>query len=97
MNLDVTTKEGLVALDLHLSEKSYIDSHVPTQADCDMFKLVTKNSIPDNLAHLGRWWRHIESFGAARNNFPPTLSLDTKFSVQSSNQQAANASKVSCA
>lgn len=79
MNIDVSTEAGLVALDLYLSERSYIESHVPSQADSDMFKIIAAKCIPDNLVHLGRWFRHIESFGTAKNNFPPLSNANKSY------------------
>ncbi|XP_065337591.1 threonine--tRNA ligase 1, cytoplasmic-like isoform X1 [Cloeon dipterum] len=74
---DISSLEGLSALDEHLSDRSYVDSFEPTQADASLFEMISVSKIPQSLPHLSRWYKHIESFGSAIKLFPPSASIMT--------------------
>lgn len=75
----------LQALDLHLSESSYIVGHVPTQADSVAHQRIGSagcGALTQNYLHFTRWWRHIESFGSDSKGFPSTdLTVLSQFSL----------------
>lgn len=69
---DLSKDAGLKALNTFLSENSYIDGFVPSQADVSVFDAL-KSKCPDKAKypHAARWYRHIASFEAAgRKQFP---------------------------
>jgi hypothetical protein len=62
------TSEGLEALNIYLSDRSYLDGFKPSQVDTYIFE--TLDSCPaDIFPHVCRWYRHIASFGMERKNF----------------------------
>lgn len=69
---DLSTAEGLKALDEHLSDRSYVDSFEPTQADASVFQMITLSKVPQSLPHLTRWYKHIQSFGSSVSKFAPS-------------------------
>lgn len=69
---NLQTSEGLEALNIHLSDKSYVNGFRPSQIDTYFFE--TLDSCPsDNFPHVCRWYRHISSFGMERRNFPSQI------------------------
>ncbi|KAL1132678.1 hypothetical protein AAG570_010630 [Ranatra chinensis] len=67
---------NLEELNLHLRDKSYIDSYTPTSLDAAVFDRVAGQLDTDsstsgscNLPHLRRWYRHMCSFSNLRT-FP---------------------------
>ena len=69
---DLSSDIGLKALDSYLTEHSYIEGFVPSQADGAVFDAL-KGKCPDRskYPHAERWYLHIKSFEAAsRKQFP---------------------------
>ncbi|XP_061684165.1 phenylalanine--tRNA ligase beta subunit isoform X1 [Syngnathoides biaculeatus] len=58
---DLSTPEGLNALNGFLMDKSYIEGFVPSQADTAIFDAIT-TAPPPTFCHLLRWYTHIKSF-----------------------------------
>lgn len=69
---DLSTAEGLKALDEHLSDRSYIDSFEPTQTDASVFQMIAFSKVSQSLPHLSRWYKHIQSFGSSVSKFAPS-------------------------
>merc|ERR1711887_466036 len=63
---DLKTDAGVKALDSYLSENSYIEGYVPSQADTAVFEAL--KGAPE-AAHALRWYNHIKSFGAGMKQF----------------------------
>jgi len=55
---------NLGALDKHMKTASYVDGHLPTQADISVFKAISPP--PASLPHADRWYKHIASFSPAK-------------------------------
>jgi glutathione S-transferase len=62
--MDVSdTQEFLNKLNEHLATVSYVDGFLPTQADCCIYKFLSSQfPLPQNLTHILRWYKHIQSF-----------------------------------
>jgi len=65
---DLKSAAGVKALDTFLSENSYIEGFVPSQADTCVFEAL-KNAPGADLPHALRWYNHIKSFGAGMKQF----------------------------
>lgn len=66
---DFSSDTGLRSLDAYLLNRSYIEGYQPSQADCVVYRAVGKK--PDvKYENALRWYKHIDSFGAARESFP---------------------------
>lgn len=57
------TQEFLSKLNEHLSTFSYVNGFSPTQADSCVYKFLSSQfPLPQNLTHILRWCKHIQSF-----------------------------------
>uniref|UniRef100_A0A3Q0SZ43 Elongation factor 1-beta n=1 Tax=Amphilophus citrinellus TaxID=61819 RepID=A0A3Q0SZ43_AMPCI len=63
------TQVGLKALSDFLSDKSYIEGFVASQADMTVFDAIPYPPSP-TLCHLWRWYNHIKSFQTERAHLP---------------------------
>ena len=61
---DPCTAEGLDFLQRHLESRSYINGHLASQNDAQVF-VAMKSEPPDTKGHVDviRWYRHIKSLG----------------------------------
>jgi hypothetical protein len=62
--MDVTdTQEFLSKLNEHLATFSYVNGFSPTQADSCIYKFLSSQfPLAQNLTHILRWCKHIQSF-----------------------------------
>jgi elongation factor 1-beta len=68
-NDNLQTPEGLEALNIFLSDRSYVNGFRPSKVDTYLFEKL--DSCPSDIfPHVCRWYRHIASFGMERKNFP---------------------------
>ncbi|CAH8485309.1 unnamed protein product [Dicrocoelium dendriticum] len=66
---EFSSDSGLRSLDAYLLTRSYIEGYQPSQADCVVYRAVSKK--PDaKYENALRWYNHIDSFGAAMESFP---------------------------
>ncbi|KAK4471122.1 hypothetical protein MN116_005519 [Schistosoma mekongi] len=66
---NLPSESALKKLDDFLLTRSYISGFQPTQADVSTYIAVGK--LPSSsFCNVGRWYRHIDSFGAERKQFP---------------------------
>lgn len=57
------TQEFLSKLNEHLATFSYVNGFSPTQADSCVYKFLSSQfPLPQNLIHILRWFKHIQSF-----------------------------------
>ena len=69
---NLQTSEGLEALNIYLSDRSYLNGFKPSQVDTYIFE--TLDNCPSHIfPHVCRWYRHIASFGMERKNFPSQI------------------------
>ncbi|XP_077175356.1 elongation factor 1-beta [Paroedura picta] len=66
---DLKSSAGLKVLDDFLSDKSYIEGYVPSQADIAVFEAVGR-SPPPELFHALRWYNHIKSYEKQKTSLP---------------------------
>ncbi|XP_077440171.1 elongation factor 1-beta [Vanacampus margaritifer] len=66
---DLKAPSGLKVLNDFLSDRSYIEGHVPSQADVAVFEAITAPP-PTNLCHALRWFNHIKSYQSQKNSLP---------------------------
>ena len=84
---DVDTPGGVKELNEFLSDKSYINGYSASQTDTQIFKKL--GTCPSDIfPHVCRWYRHIESFGKERENFPSNI-----YSKKDLNKNALNMSE----
>ncbi|XP_021933923.1 tyrosine--tRNA ligase, cytoplasmic isoform X2 [Zootermopsis nevadensis] len=59
-------------LNEHLSNFSYMNGFSPTQADCYVYRILSSQfPPPQNLPHILRWFKHIQSFKQVeKDKFP---------------------------
>ncbi|KAG2130359.1 hypothetical protein DEU56DRAFT_467545 [Suillus clintonianus] len=72
---------NLVALEQHLTTRSYIEGYTPSQADVHVFGLLTVPE-PSKYPHSARWYSHIKSYSAEHADLPGTSTAGQAF-VQS--------------
>jgi glutathione S-transferase len=62
--MDISNAQDfLINLNEHLSSLSYISGFLPTQADCYVYRFLSSQCpLPQNLPHILRWYKHIQSF-----------------------------------
>jgi glutathione S-transferase len=71
--MDVSdTQEFFCKLNEHLSNFSYMNGFSPTQADSHVYRFLSSQfPPPQNLPHILRWYKHIQSFKEVeRDKFP---------------------------
>ncbi|KAF7711259.1 elongation factor 1-beta [Silurus meridionalis] len=66
---DLKTSAGLVVLNDFLSDKSYIEGYVPSQADVAVFDALSGAPSAD-LCHALRWYKHIKSYQKEKASLP---------------------------
>nr|XP_057941958.1 elongation factor 1-beta [Doryrhamphus excisus] len=66
---DLNATSGLKVLNDFLSDRSYIEGYVPSQADVAVFEAVA-SSPPAELCHALRWFNHIKSYQSQKNSLP---------------------------
>ncbi|XP_072235391.1 elongation factor 1-beta [Leuresthes tenuis] len=66
---DLKSATGLKVLNVFLSDRSYIEGFVPSQADVAVFEAVSAQP-PADLCHALRWYNHIKSYQAQKNSLP---------------------------
>ncbi|XP_056287128.1 elongation factor 1-beta [Pseudoliparis swirei] len=66
---DLKSASGLKVLNGFLSERSYIEGYVPSQADVTVFEVISAPPTAD-LSHALRWYNHIQSYQSQRSSLP---------------------------
>ncbi|XP_077462360.1 elongation factor 1-beta [Stigmatopora argus] len=66
---DLKTPAGVKVLNDFLSDRSYIEGHVPSQADVAVFEAISAPPTGD-LCHALRWFNHIKSYQSQKNSLP---------------------------
>ncbi|XP_060774952.1 elongation factor 1-beta [Neoarius graeffei] len=66
---DLKTPAGLKVLNDFLSDKSYIEGYVPSQADIAVFDALS-GAPPADLCHALRWYNHIKSYQKEKASLP---------------------------
>ncbi|XP_029462192.1 elongation factor 1-beta isoform X1 [Rhinatrema bivittatum] len=66
---DLRSATGLKVLNDFLSDKSYIEGYVPSQADIAVFEALS-SAPPSDLFHALRWYKHIKSYEKQKASLP---------------------------
>uniref|UniRef100_A0A4W6G2U7 Elongation factor 1-beta n=1 Tax=Lates calcarifer TaxID=8187 RepID=A0A4W6G2U7_LATCA len=66
---DLKSGSGLKVLNDFLSDRSYIEGYVPSQADVVVFDAISSPPSAD-LCHALRWYNHIKSYQSLKNSLP---------------------------
>ncbi|XP_026069875.1 elongation factor 1-beta [Carassius auratus] len=66
---DLKTPAGLKVLNEFLTDKSYIEGYVPSQADIAVFDALSGAPSAD-LCHALRWYNHIKSYQKEKGSLP---------------------------
>ncbi|KAK2857266.1 hypothetical protein Q5P01_006001 [Channa striata] len=66
---DLKSVSGLKVLNEFLSDRSYIEGYVPSQADVAVFEAISGPPSVD-LCHALRWYNHINSYKDQKNSLP---------------------------
>ncbi|XP_067315372.1 elongation factor 1-beta [Pseudorasbora parva] len=66
---DLKTPAGLKVLNEFLTDKSYIEGYVPSQADNAVFDALS-GAPPADLCHALRWYNHIKSYQKEKGSLP---------------------------
>lgn len=66
---DLKSASGLKVLNGFLSERSYIEGYVPSQADVAVFEAISA-APPADLCHALRWYNHIKSYQSQKSSLP---------------------------
>ncbi|XP_008323631.1 elongation factor 1-beta [Cynoglossus semilaevis] len=66
---DLKSTSGLAVLNNFLSDRSYIEGYVPSQADVAVFEAIPTPPSAD-LCHALRWYNHIKSYNNQKNSLP---------------------------
>ncbi|XP_037102367.1 elongation factor 1-beta [Syngnathus acus] len=66
---DLKAPSGLKVLNDFLADRSYIEGHVPSQADVAVFEAISAPP-PSDLCHALRWFNHIKSYQSQKNSLP---------------------------
>ncbi|PSN55403.1 Serine--tRNA ligase [Blattella germanica] len=66
---DLSTGAGMSALNEFLSDQSYVDGYLPSQADTLVFEAM-KTPPSHSYPHALRWYYHIKSYDGDRKSFP---------------------------
>ena len=81
----LNTVEGLKYLDSHLISRSYVTDYQPTHNDDIIFRALGHEPSEDYCNAL-RWYRHMQSFGNQRKDFPKSSVTVTMPVVSSGNE-----------
>ncbi|XP_047432290.1 elongation factor 1-beta isoform X1 [Mugil cephalus] len=66
---DLKSASGLKVLNDFLSDRSYIEGFVPSQADVAVFEAISAPP-PSDLCHALRWFNHIKSYQSQKTSLP---------------------------
>uniref|UniRef100_A0AAX7VIG7 Elongation factor 1-beta n=1 Tax=Astatotilapia calliptera TaxID=8154 RepID=A0AAX7VIG7_ASTCA len=66
---DLKSASGLKVLNDFLSDRSYIEGYVPSQADVAVFEAISAPP-PADLYHAVRWYNHIRSYQSEKSSLP---------------------------
>merc|ERR1711980_55900 len=66
---DLKSASGLKVLNEFLTDRSYIEGYVPSQADVAVFDAISSPPSAD-LCHALRWYNHIKSYQSQKNSLP---------------------------
>ena len=66
---DLSKEEGLVFLNNHLKDKSFIGGFKPSKADVAVWEKL-KKCPSEQYENVHRWHNQITSYGSERNTFP---------------------------
>ncbi|XP_053554627.1 elongation factor 1-beta [Bombina bombina] len=66
---DLKSSAGIKVLNEFLSDKSYIEGYVPSQADVAVFEALS-GAPPAELFHALRWYNHIKSYEKQASSLP---------------------------
>ncbi|KAM4537662.1 elongation factor 1-beta [Fundulus diaphanus] len=66
---DLKSASGLKVLNDFLSDRSYIEGFVPSQADVAVFEVLSAPP-PADLCHALRWYNHIRSYQGQKGSLP---------------------------
>ncbi|KAM6893443.1 elongation factor 1-beta [Xenentodon cancila] len=66
---DLKSGSGLSVLNDFLSDRSYVEGFVPSQADVAVFDAISAPPSAD-LCHALRWYNHIKSYQSQKNSLP---------------------------
>ncbi|KAM7375624.1 hypothetical protein PAMA_014638 [Pampus argenteus] len=66
---DLKSASGLKVLNGFLSDRSYIEGYVPSQADVAVFEAISAQPSAD-LCHALRWYNHIRSYQSEKSSLP---------------------------
>lgn len=66
---DLKSASGLKVLNGFLSDRSYIEGYVPSQADVAVFDAISAPPTAD-LSHALRWFNHIKSYQSQKSSLP---------------------------
>ncbi|EJT97215.1 elongation factor 1-beta [Dacryopinax primogenitus] len=69
---------GLPALEAHLKSRSYVDGHVPSQADVGVFNSLGSAPSPAEFPHSARWYKHIQSYASEHATLPGDKASSSK-------------------
>uniref|UniRef100_A0A8C6SMH2 Elongation factor 1-beta n=1 Tax=Neogobius melanostomus TaxID=47308 RepID=A0A8C6SMH2_9GOBI len=69
---DLRSSSGLKVLNEFLTERSYVEGFVPSQADVAVFDALSA-APPADLCHALRWYNHIKSYSSQKSSFSPRL------------------------
>ena len=67
---DLSKEEGLVFLNNHLKDKSFMGGFQPSKADVSVWEKLKKCPSSEQYENLHRWYNQISSYGSERNTFP---------------------------
>ena len=67
---DLSKEEGLVFLNNHLKDKSFIGGFKPSKADVSVWEKLKKSPSSDQYENVHRWHNQISSYGSERNTLP---------------------------
>ncbi|TDG96009.1 hypothetical protein EPR50_G00235180 [Perca flavescens] len=67
---DLKSASGLKVLNGFLSDRSYIEGYVPSQADVAVFEAIGGAAPAADLCHALRWYNHIKSYQSQKNSLP---------------------------
>jgi len=73
---DLSSLNGVKALNEYLARRSYVDGFVPSQADVVVAKAVASHHLKECVPHAQRWYKHISSYSDDEKKMFPGAALD---------------------